>query len=96
MNLEMLMEAYYGVLFNFGEIIMTWKDIIKNTIRYENDAEEFYRKTLTDMQTLPDKQVQSDFEYELSKISQQKGGTPLTYDDVNNAKIMVSKTGYNR
>ena len=73
---------------------MTWKDIIKNAVRY--DAEEFYRRTLANMQTLSNKQVQNDFEYELNKIAQQKSGTPLTYDDVNNAKISVSKTGYSR
>lgn len=76
---------------------MTWKDIIrKNIVRYENDAEDFYRRTIANMQNLPDKNVQNNFEYELSKISQQKGGTPLTYADVNDAKISVSKTGYNR
>jgi hypothetical protein len=75
---------------------MSWKNILKNILRYEKNAEEFYRRTLADMQSLTNKQVQSDFEYELNKISQQKDGTPLTYADVNNAKIMVSKAGYNR
>tara|TARA_R100001015_G_C4631780_1_gene194601 strand:+ start:3415 stop:3645 length:231 start_codon:yes stop_codon:yes gene_type:complete len=75
---------------------MNWKDMIRKNIRYENDAEQFYRKTLADMQGLPNKQVQNDFEYELNRIAQQKSGTPLTYADVNGAKISVSKTGYSR
>ena len=55
----------------------------------------YYHKTLSNMQNLPDKNVQNDFEYELSKIKRQKIA-PLDSADVNNAKIMVSKTGYTR
>tara|TARA_R100000773_G_scaffold4705_2_gene5246 strand:- start:3068 stop:3301 length:234 start_codon:yes stop_codon:yes gene_type:complete len=76
---------------------MTWKNMIrKNIVRYENDAEDFYRRTLANMQNLSNKNVQNNFEYELGKISQQKGGAPLTYADVNDAKIKVSKSGYSR
>jgi hypothetical protein len=64
--------------------------------RFNNDAKSFYQQTLANMRTLPNKQVQNNFEYELDRMSQQKGGTPLTYADVNNAKIMVSKSGYSR
>ena len=68
---------------------------LKKSMVLKFDAKEFYQRTLSNMQNLPDKNVQNNFEYELSKIAKQKGA-PLTYADVNNAKIMVSKSGYIR
>lgn len=68
---------------------------LKKSMNFESNAKEFYQRTLSNMQNLPDKSVQNNFEYELSKIAKQKGA-PLTYADVNNAKIMVSKSGYIR
>ena len=70
-------------------------ETLKKSMNFESDAKEFYQKTLSNMQNLPDKSVQNNFEYELNKIAKQKGA-PLTYADVNNAKIMVSKSGYTR
>jgi|9_EtaG_2_1085328.scaffolds.fasta_scaffold02517_5 hypothetical protein len=69
----------------------------KKAVRqFLSNAESFYGETVAMMRTLPDKRVRDNFEHELDKISQQKGGTPLTYDDVNNAKIIASKSRYSR
>ena len=63
---------------------------------YNENAKDFADRTLREMQELSNKQVQTDFQYELDEMSRQKSGTPLTYYDVRNAKIMVSKSGYSR
>jgi len=74
---------------------MKWEDILKT--RYADESVRArYEEIQEQMGHLPNKQVQNDFRYEVKRMFENNNGYPLTMQQIETAKIKVSKTNYSR
>ena len=74
---------------------MTWKNILK--MKYTDErVRARYEEIQEQMGFLPNKQVQNDFRYEVKRMFENNNGYPLTMQQIETAKIKVSKTNYSR
>ena len=76
---------------------MSWEDILKLTAKFmDENVKARYNEIQEQMRYLPNKQVQNDFNYEIMTMYENNNGYPLTMQQVENARIKVSKSRYSR
>jgi hypothetical protein len=76
---------------------MSWEGILKLTARFmDANVKARYDEIQEQMRYVPNKQVQNDFNYEIMTMYENNNGYPLTMQQVENARIKVSKSRYSR
>ena len=76
---------------------MSWEKILKLTAKFaDENVKRRYKEIQEEMRYVPDKQVQNNFKYEIMTMYENNNGYPLTMQQVENARIKVSKSRYSR
>tara|TARA_R100001510_G_C7655766_1_gene215115 strand:- start:5072 stop:5308 length:237 start_codon:yes stop_codon:yes gene_type:complete len=76
---------------------MSWEDILKLTAKFaDENVKRRYEEIQEQMRYVPDKQVQNDFKYEIMTMYENNNGMPLNMQQIETARIKVSKTNYSR